>query len=282
MIKKISIMICALAVFLLWGCKAADTPSYQKKALHFTLDENGKYAGFPSDAQNYTPEQADSDGCYVITEDGSPYREDSYRIWETFIQEAEGGKETCMREVFFLENEVVFTDLFFHEGTYHKFSSDSSNKADRPYRYLRKLTGKLHGQEKEGVQYVLTDSLALTYQDVMWYFLSSDLSDRTNIPFETLDFGIFDSVRILSVRDLPAIAEKGSRLTWKDLENYAGIETGSGLYIKIYPLREDTAYKMIVGGTGTKLLYAYIGNQEDENFRLDLFQDNITDFVNSF
>ena len=45
--------------------------------------------------------------------------------------------------------------------------------------------------KRENDFYVLTDSLELTYRDVEWSFLSSNLDTVTKIPFRWLGFTVY-------------------------------------------------------------------------------------------
>ncbi len=87
--------------------------------------------------------------------------------------------------------EVSVTRIM-RDGDSYKLYYDNNLRDSEPvreeYKYLRKLTGRLSGAARDGCFWVLTDSLDLTYHDVAWYYLSSNLEDRTKIKFFNLTY----------------------------------------------------------------------------------------------
>ena len=58
--KKVSLIVCFFVFIIL--ISSCDTIT---ENLDFSFDTNGNYTGFNTIPENYTPEQAIEDGCYV-------------------------------------------------------------------------------------------------------------------------------------------------------------------------------------------------------------------------
>lgn len=193
--KKSSLLVCVIIVFLiLSGCSSSKATGEHEPFLK--LDDKGNYTGFLYLPDDYTPEKALEDGCFVVTEDSE--KKDSSKLyggkeyWDTFLDASSKGEEAFIRAVTFLPEGIFYDDLFYSNGQYHSFYHDrnslSDTPKDRPYKYLRTLTDKFGNPPKDSTIYVLTDSLELTFHDVMWSMLSSSTDSRTKIPFHWLSF----------------------------------------------------------------------------------------------
>lgn len=81
----------------------------------------------------------------------------------------------------------------------------------------------------------------------------------------------------LTLEDVQDLAgRKGEELSWADFEAYDCIETGSGLYIRIYPI--DETFSLSIGGAGPEEepLYIYLTTEED---RIDIRRENVRAFI---
>src|SRR5699024_7144819 len=58
----------------------------------------------------------------------------------------------------------------------------------------------------------------------------------------------YSPVEVLSLEDVITLSQKGYDLTWSDFEKYDYIETGSGLYIRVYEINE--MFELWIGGSG--------------------------------
>lgn len=193
--KKLSFMVCVIIVLLiLSGCGSTKAAGKHEPLLK--LDDKGNYKGFLNLPDDYTPEKALEDGCFVVTEDSE--KKDSSKLyggkeyWDEFLDASSKGEDAFIRAVTFLPEGIFYDDLYYSDGQYHYFNYDrnslSSAPKDRPYKYLRALTDKFGNPPKDSTIYVLTDSLELTFHDVMWSMLSSSMDSRTKIPFHWLTF----------------------------------------------------------------------------------------------
>jgi hypothetical protein len=187
-----------LLIFLLFilncaGCSVeSGVMSQDNLSVSFTLDKNNRYMGFDRLPANYTPEQAVEDGCFTVV--GSKEVNSRSLLygggerWYEFLAAAEKGEDASLRKVLFLDSTPYFSDLFYVDGEYRYFDCEYSDMTDKPYKYLRKLTGLDGNPQKEQTLYVLTDSTELTYEDVTWSFYSSNLETVTDIMFVWLGF----------------------------------------------------------------------------------------------
>ena len=93
-----------------------------------------------------------------------------------------------------------------------------------------------------------------------------------------------DDLPRLTISDLKElIATYGENLTWEHFEQYYFVETGSGLYIRIYPINEE--YELWIGGGGppSKPIYIYLTKaniMDGETFDpIDVRYENIDDVL---
>lgn len=85
----------------------------------------------------------------------------------------------------------------------------------------------------------------------------------------------------LSLNDVIMLSQKGMDLTWSDFEEFAYIETGSGLYIRVYEINE--LFELWIGGGDTDEQPMYISlkvNNEAED-SIDIRTENVTDFISA-
>lgn len=182
--KKKSLMILLLTTLLIAGC--GQTSPADSADIPFQLDAEGNYTGFLHLPESYTTEQAIQDGCYVRAESEPVAGQEA---WEAFLAKAADGENAWIRIVDYYDDEVYFSDLFYIDGYYRVFDSNAEDLKDRKFKRLLRLEGKLPNAVKSGSVTILTDDENLTYRDVMWSFLSSDLNySRSLPPFELIMF----------------------------------------------------------------------------------------------
>ncbi len=85
--------------------------------------------------------------------------------------------------------------------------------------------------------------------------------------------------RALTLDDVISLSKKGKDLTWSDFENFAYIETGSGLYIRLYKI--DSRFSLTIGGsaTDTEPMYIYLSTHSD---RIDIRGDDVNGFIERY
>lgn len=199
MMKKGMLALTALLLLLapsLFACNKTD--------VCISYSEDGSYTGFSNIPSTYTAADAIDDGCLLIhtvqgtNEYGATITKEretaGYENWQSFLAKAESGEDAFLRVAHFIDGVGYYRDLYYCNGRYTIFDCNEFGiSKGETYRYLRRLDGYAGpaSAPKQDCFYVLTDSKELTYQDVSWSFLSSDLSTVTTIPFEWLTFMVY-------------------------------------------------------------------------------------------
>ena len=85
--------------------------------------------------------------------------------------------------------------------------------------------------------------------------------------------------RKLSLNDVIMLSQKGYDLTWSDFDQFKYIETGSGLYIRVYEINE--MYELWIGGSwiDEDPMYIYLALADDLDTRIDIRDGGVTDFI---
>ena len=83
----------------------------------------------------------------------------------------------------------------------------------------------------------------------------------------------------LSLNDVIMLSQKGYELSWSDFDQFKYIETGSGLYIRVYEINE--MYELWIGGSwiDEDPMYIYLALADDLNTRIDIRDGGVTEFV---
>lgn len=83
----------------------------------------------------------------------------------------------------------------------------------------------------------------------------------------------------LTLNDVKKLAKKGNALTWKDFEKFSYVETGSGLYIRLYEI--DEMFSLSIGGTNLdkKALYFYLSASDGKDEMIDIRTDDVEAFI---
>ena len=83
----------------------------------------------------------------------------------------------------------------------------------------------------------------------------------------------------LTLDDVIILSQYGYDLSWSDFENYDYIETGSGLYIRVYEI--NARFRLMIGGGGpdSDPMYIYLALSDDLDTRIDIRDGGVTDFI---
>jgi len=81
----------------------------------------------------------------------------------------------------------------------------------------------------------------------------------------------------LSLNDVIILSQKGYELSWADFEEYNYIETGSGLYIRMYEI--NSRFSLGIGGAGPNSKPMYIYLTEEDGPRIDIRDGGVTEFI---
>ncbi len=84
---------------------------------------------------------------------------------------------------------------------------------------------------------------------------------------------------VLQLSDVITLAEKGESLSWADFEQYDYIETGSGLYIRLYLI--DEMFSVSIGGAGPneQPMYIYLSAKDGTDEYIDIRTGDPAEYI---
>ena len=87
---------------------------------------------------------------------------------------------------------------------------------------------------------------------------------------------------VLTLNDVIILSQKGYDLSWDDFEKYDYIETGSGLYIRVYEI--NSVFQLMIGGGSpdSDPMYIYLALADDLDTRIDIRDDGVTEFISEY
>lgn len=102
--------------------------------------------------------------------------------------------------------------------------------------------------------------------------------------FVTNNGGLFSGVekrKNLTLDDVLVLSEKGQGLNWTDFAKYNYIETGSGLYIRVYEI--DGLFELWIGGFGPESdpMYMYLRLADTLDTRIDIRDGGVREFIDA-
>lgn len=98
----------------------------------------------------------------------------------------------------------------------------------------------------------------------------------------TIQEEVSSPAEVLSLNDVIILSQKGYDLTWSDFENYDYIETGSGLYIRVYKINE--LFELWIGGAGpdSDPMYIYLALADNLDTKIDIRDGGVTEFISEY
>lgn len=87
----------------------------------------------------------------------------------------------------------------------------------------------------------------------------------------------------LTLNDVIILSQKGYNLTWTDFEKYDYVETGSGLYIRVYEIND--IFQLWIGGShpigypDSDPMYIYLTLAEDKDTKIDIRDGDVAAFI---
>ncbi len=94
---------------------------------------------------------------------------------------------------------------------------------------------------------------------------------------------IAESIRRLSLNDVIILSQKGHDLNWSDFDRFEYIETGFGLYIRVYEIND--MFRLMIGGNHPEgypdndPMYIYLTLVEDKETKIDIRDGGVTEFI---
>ena len=132
--------------------------------------------------------------------------------------------------------------------------------------YLHTVTAVIERQG-ENLPPVLTLNSTTEDGNTQWIFTADRLEIENNGTVQ------------LTLDDVIRLSEKNVGLTWEDFAPYKSIETGSGLYIRVYEI--DETFELWIGGgspIGTPM-YIYLARADDLDTRIDIRYGGVEEFI---
>ncbi len=93
--------------------------------------------------------------------------------------------------------------------------------------------------------------------------------------------GIVADSSVLTLNDVIVLSQKGDGLSWVDFDSYSYIETGSGLYIRVYEI--NSLFSLWIGGglTSEKPMYIYLKADTGTDDYIDIRTEDVTAFISA-
>ncbi len=137
------------------------------------------------------------------------------------------------------------------------------------------LSGILSAKRGTLVLHVETDNLGLDEDEVVFVPASVTIIGGADGPTSTF----VHTTPLLSLNDVIILSQKGHDLGWSDFDGFPYIETGSGLYIRVYEINE--LFELWIGGTDTdsEPIYIYLTLANDLDTRIDIRDGGVTEFI---
>lgn len=94
---------------------------------------------------------------------------------------------------------------------------------------------------------------------------------------------IAESTGRLSLNDVIILSQKGHELTWSDFDQFEYMETGFGLYIRVYEIND--MFRLMIGGNHPEgypdkdPMYIYLTLVEDKEIKIDIRDGGVTEFI---
>ncbi len=212
--------------------------------------------------------------------------------WQVIGTKNRGGEKTLYMWVLYEEYSFDGTDLH-HESGAHTFTSLTVKKEDGQYSLAD------YKIPRDGSYY--DDDIK---EMVPWYLYGKAIDSQRyyekqheNCIDLALDyFGISESyiggvdgpsdivtTKKLTLEELISLSKKGEELKWPDFDGYTHIDTGSGLYIRQYPI--DEMFYLSIGGAyspdeeDNSPLYFYLSTNDGTGAVIDIRYGDVEEFI---
>ncbi|MDE6221860.1 MAG: M56 family metallopeptidase [Lachnospiraceae bacterium] len=110
---------------------------------------------------------------------------------------------------------------------------------------------------------------------------STDSTQRQWMYQPWLKEGSSDGMNQLTLEEVQRLSEFGNELTWTDFEQYDYVETGSGLYIRVYEM--DEMFSLWIGGgsTADAPMYIYLRTNTEPAAWIDIRTQDVSAFISA-
>ena len=165
---------------------------------------------------------------------------------------------------------------------YSPFAQPSSNTLMDDVRiYEDTVHLRANGPSEQFAFYVAADACKAADGTIRIQMICNELSYVKNSSNLHKISDIDESLGIrLALDDVIWLSENEEDLSWEDFDRFPYVETGSGLYIRIYEI--DELFHLAIGGAGPNRdpMYIYLGVYGDEpNARIDIRNGGVAEFI---
>lgn len=187
----------------------------------------------------------------------------------------------------FTGDEMVPVIALINDSRGRRLTTHEAVAGGGSFFYVRTTDGVTHEVGNVGNIYLVIDG---TYYDAGYRWLSEwDQSyGAGNAPLPE-DFFLPETASAaapsapelpkLTLAEVLRLSEKGEDLSWEDFDRYAHIETGSGLYIRVYEI--DPVFSVWIGGghVEEKPMYLRLAANAGSDDYIDIRTDDVAGFI---
>lgn len=159
--------------------------------------------------------------------------------------------------------------------------ASSRTLTDGTHAYEDAVRLRATGPNRQFTFYVDTDACKAAEGTIRIQMICNELSYVKNGSDLYKNSDIDESLGMrLALDDVIWLSEKKENLSWSDFDRFPYVETGSGLYIRIYEI--DERFRLAIGGAGPnrKPMYIYLGVYgDDPNARIDIRDGGVAEFI---
>jgi len=163
--RKLIMFYIIVSCFVIVGCD-----NENKSVINFNIDNERNYTGFDKIKDYTSAKEAVADGCYV--KDGDNFKGTEH--WKEFLDEASSGNDTQLRMVILSDDGInEYIDLFYQDGLYYAFKSETGDLSVKGYNYLLVLENSKTVNNRTAYAVVLSDDDTLTFSNIINNLTSS-------------------------------------------------------------------------------------------------------------
>lgn len=156
---------------------------------------------------------------------------------------------------------------------------------NRNWKECREPSGKLYSPGS--VQFSISDDYRITVYDRRGLYAYASVQFQDTVRYYRANWKDYEEAvailhrfrQPLTLDKVIELSEKGEELTWGDFRDFAYVETGSGLYIRHYPI--DERFSLLIGGTNPDEdpWYIYLEAADGYESRIDIRRDDVEGFI---
>ena len=158
--------------------------------------------------------------------------------------------------------------------TYYQNTDGSWQVDGRNYRYRLVITGRMENTAVDSTFVFLSNLESIPFEQAWNAAWRGSIPAEDAVLVEWLEGG----PKTMTLTDVVALSRLGMKLTWEDLEEFAGRDIGSGLYVVLFDI--DSRFYLLVGDGKTtgKPMYARL-NSVSTGTVCDIRESDVEAFI---